>query len=248
VRALVRSELLKQGSTRTAVALLAAMLVLVSAAVLLHGLALPGEDLERYELQLLVFGRGELLATVFAALLGALSFTNEIRHGTIRTTFLVSPRRSRVVAAKVWVSSLAGVAFGLVAGALAVGIGTASLNARGIDVLLDEGDVVLLVAGSAAAAGLWAAIGVGLGALVRNQVPTLIGICAWLLFFEELLVGDATGLGDVGRFLPGAAAAAISGLDPDTLLEPAVGLALLAVYAGAAALIGMLATDRRDVV
>jgi ABC-2 type transport system permease protein len=248
VRALVRSELLKQGSTRTAVALLAAMLVLVSAAVLLHGLALPGEDLERYDLQLLVFGRGELLATVFAALLGALSFTNEIRHGTIRTTFLVSPRRSRVVAAKVWVSSLAGVAFGLVAGALAVGIGTASLNARGIDVLLDEGDVVLLVAGSAAAAGLWAAIGVGLGAVVRNQVPTLIGICAWLLFFEELLVGDATGLGDVGRFLPGAAAAAISGLDPDTLLEPAVGLALLAVYAGAAALIGMLATDRRDVV
>lgn len=248
MRALVRSELLKQGSTRTAVALLAAMLVLVSAAVLLHGLALPGEDLERYDLQLLVFGRGELLATVFAALLGALSFTNEIRHGTIRTTFLVSPRRSRVVAAKVWVSSLAGVAFGLVAGALAVGIGTASLNARGIDVLLDEGDVVLLVAGSAAAAGLWAAIGVGLGAVVRNQVPTLIGICAWLLFFEELLVGDATGLGDVGRFLPGAAAAAISGLDPDTLLEPAVGLALLAVYAGAAALIGMLATDRRDVV
>jgi ABC-2 type transport system permease protein len=248
VRALVRSELLKQGSTRTAVALLAAMLVLVSAAVLLHGLALPGEDLERYDLQLLVFGRGELLATVFAALLGALSFTNEIRHGTIRTTFLVSPRRSRVVAAKVWVSSLAGAAFGLVAGALAVGIGTASLNARGIDVLLDEGDVVLLVAGSAAAAGLWAAIGVGLGAVVRNQVPTLIGICAWLLFFEELLVGDATGLGDVGRFLPGAAAAAISGLDPDTLLEPAVGLALLAVYAGAAALIGMLATDRRDVV
>jgi ABC-2 type transport system permease protein len=248
VRALVRSELLKQGSTRTAVALLAAMLVLVSAAVLLHGLALPGEDLERYDLQLLVFGRGELLATVFAALLGALSFTNEIRHGTIRTTFLVSPRRSRVVAAKVWVSSLAGVAFGFVAGALAVGIGTASFNARGIDVLLDEGDVVLLVAGSAAAAGLWAAIGVGLGAVVRNQVPTLIGICAWLLFFEELLVGDATGLGDVGRFLPGAAAAAISGLDPDTLLEPAVGLALLAVYAGAAALIGMLATDRRDVV
>jgi ABC-2 type transport system permease protein len=83
---------------------------------------------------------------------------------------------------------------------------------------------VLLVSGGAAAAALWAAIGVGVGALVRNQVPTLIGICAWLLFVEGLLAGDLVGLGEVGRFLPGAAAAAISGQDPGTLPAPAVGL------------------------
>jgi hypothetical protein len=60
-------------------------------------------------------------------------------------------------------------------------------------------------------------------------------------------VGDLTGVGDVGRFAPGAAAAAIGGQDPDTLLTPAAGLALLALYAAAAALAGSLATDRRDV-
>jgi ABC-type transport system involved in multi-copper enzyme maturation permease subunit len=248
VNALFRAELLKQRSTRASLGLFGAMLALVSSAVLLHGLALPAEDLGRRDLQLLVFGRGEFLATLFAALLGAVSFTSEIRHGTIRAAFLVSPRRGRVVAAKIWVSSLAGAVFGLAAGAVAFGIGVATLDARGISVLLDDGDGVLLVAGSAAAAALWAAIGVGLGAVVRHQVPTLVGICAWLLFFEGLLVGDATGLGAVGRFLPGAAAAAISGQDPDTLLAPEIGLALLAVYAGAAALIGMFATDRRDVI
>ena len=96
------------------------------------------------------------------------------------------------------------------------------------------------------AAALWAAIGVGVGALVRNQVPVLIGICAWILFVENLLVGDLAGVGDVGRLLPGAAAKAISGQDPDTLLAPGAGLLLLAVYAAAATIAGSLATTRRD--
>jgi ABC-2 type transport system permease protein len=247
VRALLRAELFKQRSTRTGLAVFVAMLSLVLLAVLLHGLGLPPEDLGDRHAQLMVLGRGEFLGVLFAALLGAMSITTEIRHGTIRPTFLFSPRRSRVVAAKVAVSIAIGTGFGLAAGAVAVAAGTAALRARGIDLQLDWPDYVLLVGGSAAAAALWAAIGVGVGALVRNQVPTLIGICAWLLFVEGLLAGDAGGLGDVGRFLPGSAAAAISGQDPGTLLAPAVGLVILALYAVATALAGALATSRRDV-
>ncbi len=139
----------------------------------------------------MVLGRGEFLGVLFAALLGAMSITTEIRHGTIRPTFLVSPRRGRVIAAKVSVSVLIGAGFGLVAGAVATAAGMAALQARGIDMHLDRGDYVLLVVGSAAAAALWGAIGVGVGALVRNQVPTLVGLCAWLLFVEGLLAGLA---------------------------------------------------------
>ena len=248
MRALLRAELLKQRSTRTVLGLFAAMLGLVLLAVVLHGLGLPADDLGSTDVQLMVFGRGEFLGVLFAALLGAMSITAEIRHGTIRSTFLVTPRRGRVVAAKVSVSILLGTGFGLAAGAVAAAAGTAALRARGIEVQLDQGDHALMIVGSAAAAALWAAIGVGLGALVRNQVPTLIGICAWLLFVEGLLAGDITGgLGDIGRLLPGAAAAAISGQDPETLLAPAVGLVLLASYAAATALAGALATSRRDV-
>lgn len=248
MRALLRAELAKQSSTRGGLGLFAAMLSLVLLAVLLHGFGLPAEDLGSTSGQLMVLGRGEFLGVLFAALLGAMSITAEIRHGTIRPTFLVTPRRGRVVAAKVSVSILLGSGLGLVAGAVAAAAGAAALRARGIDVRLGERDYVLLVAGSAGATALWAAIGVGVGALVRNQVPTLIGICAWLLFVEGLLAGDiAGGLGDVGRFLPGSAAAAISGQDPGTLLTPMAGLALLALYAAAAALAGSLATARRDV-
>jgi ABC-2 type transport system permease protein len=246
VRAELRAELLKQRSTRTLLGLFGAMLGLVLLAVLLHSL-LPAEDLGRRHNQLMVFGRGEFLGALFAALLGAMSITAEIRHGTIRSTFLVTPRRGRVVAAKVSVSILIGAGFGLAASALAAGVGAAALRARGIHVQLDGGDYALLIAGGAAAAAAWAAIGVGVGAVVRNQVPTLIGICAWLLFVEGLLAGDLVGLGGVGRLLPGAAAAAVSGQDPGTLLAPAVGLALLALYAAATALAGAFATSRRDV-
>jgi len=246
MRALIHSEWLKQRSTRTAIGLFVALVGLVLLAVLLHSL-LPAEELGSARIQLMLLGRGEFLGALLAALLGALSITAEIRHGTIRPTFLFSPRRARVIAAKVSVSIAIGAGLGLVAGAVAVSAGTLALRARGIDLQVDGTDQVLLVAGSGAAAALWAAIGVGIGALVRHQVPALVGICGWLLFVEGLLAGDLVGLGDVGRLLPGSAAAAISGQDPGTLLEPVGGLVLLAAYAAAAALVGAFAISRRDV-
>jgi ABC-type transport system involved in multi-copper enzyme maturation permease subunit len=246
VRALIRSEQLKQRSTRTVLGLFLSMLGLVLLAVVLHGL-LPADDLASESTQLMILGRGEFLAALFAGLLGAMSVTAEIRHGTIRPTFIVTPHRGRVVAAKVWVSVLLGIGFGLLAGSVAVAAGSAVFRARGVDLLLDTGDMTTLVVGSAAAASLWAAIGVGVGAVVRNQVPALVGICAWLLFVEGLLAGDLLGLGTVGRFLPGMAASAISGQEPDSLLRPVAGLALLAGYAVVASVIGALAMSRRDV-
>jgi ABC-2 type transport system permease protein len=217
------------------------MLALVLLAVLLHGLGLPTGNVDSTSEQLtMVVGWGERLGAVFAGLLGAMSMTNEIRHGTIRPTFLVTPRRERVLAAKVLASMFFGAALGLIATALAVGAGSAALAARGIENELDAGAYVLFLAGGTAAGALWAAIGVGLGAVLRNQVPTLIGICAWLLFVEGLLGGDVAGVGEVGRFAPGAAAAAISGQDPDELVAPAVGFVVLVLYGAAAAVAGSI--------
>jgi ABC-2 type transport system permease protein len=245
VTAQLRSELLKQRSTGTLLGLFAGMFGLVLLAVLLHGFGLPAADLAGRDNQLMVFGRGEFLGALFAALLGAMSITAEIRHGTIRPTFLVSPWRGRVVAAKVAASTLIGAGLGLAASALAAGIATAVLGMRGIELELDGGDYALLVAGGTAAAALWAAIGVGIGAIVRDQVPTLIGISAWLLFVEGLFGENVV---EVSRFAPGTLGMAVSGQQPDTLLGPAVSLLLLALYAAAAAAAGSLATSRRDVV
>jgi ABC-2 type transport system permease protein len=191
-----------------------------------------------------VFGRGEFLGALFAALLGAMSITSEIRHGTIRPTLLVSPQRRRVVAAKAAVSMGLGAGFGLAASAFAAGVGTVALRARGIDVQVDGGDYGLLIAGGTVASALWAAIGVGIGAIVPDQVPTLVGISAWLLFVEGLFGGN---LVDVSRFAPGTLGMAVSGQEPDTLLAPGISLLLLSLYAAVAAVAGALATERRDI-
>jgi ABC-2 type transport system permease protein len=246
--ALLRAELFKQRSTRTSLGLAAGMVGLVAFAVLVHGLGVGTENADTATEQLtVVLGPGELLGVLFAGLLGVMSVTTEIRHGTIRPTFLVTPWRGRVITAKAATSILIGAGFGLAASAVAAATATAALQARGIDVLLDGGDYLLFIAGGAAAAALWAAIGVGVGAVVRNQVPALIGLCVWLLFVETLLLGDAANLSDLARFLPGAAAQGLSGQDPGTLLAPAAALALLPLYTFVALFVASRATTRRDV-
>jgi len=246
VTAQFRAELLKLRSTQTTPGLAAGLLGLVLFVVLLHGLSVQAVHIDQRANQLrLVFGWAALLATLFAGLLGALSITGEFRHGTIRPTFLVTPRRGRVVAAKVGASMLVGSAFGVSAAAVAIAAGSMALTARGLALRLDPGDYALLFAGCTVAAALWAAIGVGIGALVRSQVPTLVGITAWLLFVEVLLLGDVGLVGDIGRFMPGALGRASTGQDPQ--LAPALAVVLLALYAAAAAAAGWAATDRRDV-
>ncbi|MGH3131140.1 MAG: ABC transporter permease subunit [Gaiellaceae bacterium] len=240
----LRAELLKHRSTFTNLGLLVAMLGLVLLAVLLHGLTLPADRLQSASDQVEVFRFGSLLGALFAGLVGAMSMTGEIRHGTIRPTFLITPRRGRVVAAKIVAGALVGTGFGLAAVGVAVGVGSAALAARGISITLDSGDYTLMPAGGIAAAALWAPIGIGLGALLRNQVATLVAIFLWLFFIENLLIDFVPG---AGKFAPGAAAAAITGLDPDKLLSPAAGALLLVLYAAAAAAAGWTATLRRDV-
>jgi ABC-2 type transport system permease protein len=246
VSAQLRAELVKQRTIGTNLGLVAGMLALVLAAVLMHGLLLPADNLADADDQLeIVFGWGEVLGALFAALLGAMSFTGEFRYGTIRPTLLVTPRRGRVVAAKLLAGLLVGAAFGLVAAAASAVAATAALGARGIDIEAQAGDYVVLLLGSAGACALWAAIGVGVGAALRQQVPVLVGICAWMLFVETVLIGDANLVGDVGRYTPGALGRAAGGQEP--LLAPGLALVLLALYAGAAAAAGWLVTNRRDV-
>jgi ABC-type transport system involved in multi-copper enzyme maturation permease subunit len=245
---LVRSEWLKQRSTHTSLALLAAMVGLISAVVLLHMISLSVPSLSNGAGQLKVFGLGTTFGTIFASLLGAMSVTSEIRHGTIRPTFLASPNRARVIAAKVAASAAAGAGFGLLAETLAAGVGSAALAARGIDLAPSIGQYAQLLAGGAVAAALWAAIGVGIGAIVRNQVGAVIGLVVWLLFIELTLSGSIPA---AAKYAPGATAGAIAGASLEhtasDLVAPAVGAAVTVAYAAAATAGGLIAARRRDV-
>jgi hypothetical protein len=87
-------------------------------------------------------------------------------------------------------------------------------------------------------------IGLGVGALVRNQVATLVGLCAWMLLVENLLLPFVP---DVGRFTPGAAGLALAGSIADNLLAAGPASLVLVFSAAVVATAGWVTTLRRDV-
>jgi ABC-2 type transport system permease protein len=238
----LRSELLKQRSTETALYLFLAMFALVALAVTMHVVALDADQLASRTHQLEVFQVGSRAGMLFAGLAGAIAITAELRYGTIRPTFLVTPRRSPVLAAKLAISALIGLAFGLLAEVLMAADASVAYAARGIDNQLTAGDYLQLLTGGAVAAALWAVAGVGVGALVRNQVAALVGLCAWMFLVEST---SESFVPDFGRLLPGSAGLAVAGNTDE--LSAAVGVLLLILYAAALSTAGWRVTLRRDV-
>jgi ABC-2 type transport system permease protein len=246
VTAQLRSELRKLRTTRTNAGLLLGLVALILFGVI-AGAFSSESDLGLVENQRELIGNGGF-AAVFAALIGVMAMTSEVRHGTIRATFVFTPFRHLVVGAKVLATLLVGAAFGAVGTGLALGAGYVLIRARGYDVLFDAGDVRRLLIGTIVMSALWAAIGVGVGAIVRNQVFAIVGLFAWVFVVEVLGFQYVPG---AARFAPGAAGTALTG---DTvgdssvnLLSVPAGAAVLAGYAAAFVLAGALATGRRDV-
>jgi len=237
------SELRKMRSTRTNLGLLAGMVALILLFVLLSGLIPRARSLEGSDNQHSLLGVASI-AALFASLIGVMAITSEFRHGTIRTTFLFTPRRNRVIAAKVVASLLMGLGFGVLAIAISFGLGYGILAARGIPLALDTDDILLMAFGSIAMTALWAALGVGLGAFIRNQVFTIIGLIAWVFIIEGLLRGLVPG---VGRWTPTAASDAMTGDPTAHLLDPLPGALVLVAYTVVFVVAGAVLVARRDV-
>jgi ABC-2 type transport system permease protein len=246
VTAQLRSELRKMRTTRTNVGLLLGLVALILLGVIGGGFSSEA-DLSLPENQRELIGNGAF-AAAFAAMIGVMAMTSEYRHGTIRATFVFTPARVRVVLAKVAASLLVGAGFGALGAGLGLGSGVAMIRLRGYDLLITSADVRRLLLGTIVMAALWAALGVGLGALARNQVLAIVGLFAWVFVVETLVFQY---LPDVGRYAPGAAGTAMTGSTVGDssvhLLSAPVGGALLAAYAVALVLAGALAVSRRDV-
>ena len=239
----VKAELLKVRSTRTTVGLVMGMLGLTLLIVLLSGLLTHADSLSSKKDQLGLFSPGGV-ALIFSGLAGVLLITSEYRYGTIHPTFVFTPRRSTVLSAKLTAGLLTGLVFGVAGVGLALAVGSLILSARGIPSALNGGEITLLVLGGIAGIALRGAFGVGLGAIVRNQVAAVIGLLAWDFVINGLLFGLAP---SVGRFMPTTAADALMGLKTTHLLPPAAGGAVLVGWTVVLGLAGLALTLRRDV-
>jgi ABC-type transport system involved in multi-copper enzyme maturation permease subunit len=237
------AELRKMRSTRTNLGLLGGMIALILLTVLLNGLVTEKPELAKLENQYAVLSSGTA-AALFAALIGVMAITSEFRHGTIRPTFVVTPRRSRVIVAKVLASLLMGVIFGLAAIGLSFGIGYAILAGRDIPLELSTGGVLWLVLGTPILTASWAALGVGFGALARNQVLAVIALITWAMVIDNLIRALVP---SIGGYTPVGASAAIVADPTDYVLSAAAGGLLLLGYVAAFVAAGAVLVTRRDV-
>ena len=238
-----KAELVKIRSTRTTVGLILGMVALIVLFALLTGLLSHPSGLASREDQRQLLSLGSL-AGVFSALAGVLLVTGEYRFGTIRPTFLFNPTRSHVLTAKAVVGALAGIAFGILGEAIGWTIGYAILDGRGITIVLNSGDIMLLILGGLAGVALWGAIGVGVGAIIHNQVGAVITLLAWGLVVDNLLFGLVP---SVGRFVPARAADGLMGLRVQHLLSPGIGAIVLIAWAAALVAIGIVLSVRQDI-
>lgn len=207
------------------------------------------------ELAKTVYTGGIQLAYLLTLAIGVLTIGAEYRHKTITGTFLATPKRARVMLAKV--VSLLGIGglYGIVSVVAAFSIGAIILNAKGHAIWPDS-SVGRTLALYLLVLGLWALIGLGIGILIPNQIAALfiaIGV-AWIVepLLSVLLATQEWGKGIV-RFFPSSATNAVLGSAAQSGGEaipafPWWGAALVLVaYAAIMAAVGTFLTLRRDV-
>jgi ABC-2 type transport system permease protein len=173
--------------------------------------------------------------------------TQEYRHRTATPTFLAAPRRWKVVVAKLVAYALVAVPFALVLLAVNVLVVALYAGARGGAPSLTADNVEVL-ATSGLALVIYALIGVGLGALLRNQVGAIVGALVYL-FVVEQVIRSIPATSGAYKWMPGGGLEAMTATfeGPDLLGAWAGGL-LLVGYGLLAALLGTLLAVRRDVV
>jgi ABC-2 type transport system permease protein len=245
---LIRTELLKQRTSRTFVAgVLAAPIVatLVTIAIL-DTAGTQGNDPLGPDSLVAVIGGPASTITLIALLLGVLGMAGEYRHQTITTTFLATPRRGTVVLAKLVAHSITGALMALLSLVVSVGIAVSWLLASDVAVHLD-GDAVRVAGGLLVSTALYGSLGVSIGALVRNQTTAVTAVLVWLLAVEGII---SVVLHDPAfvDWLPAAVGNALVqvGSDGSGLGVPAAA-AVFVLYVAGFALAGTRLTLKRDI-
>ena len=201
-----------------------------------------------------VYTAGLSVAYLLTLTVGVMSIGSEYRHMTITSTFLSTPKRVRVMVAKVTSLLGIGVFYGLVFLLGSVGVGATTVAAKGYPPFPEAGTIVRTLALSLLVLGLWALVGLGTGILIPNQVAAiLIAVgAAWIVLpLAGLLLGFVSWGKPIVPYLPNEATSAmvgqISANSNVTVLSWWAGALVLVAYAAVLAGIGSLLTVRRDV-
>jgi ABC-type transport system involved in multi-copper enzyme maturation permease subunit len=189
---------------------------------------------------------------IFVMILGVVMMTSEYRYQTITGTFLTTPRRTQVIVAKLAAGLLVGALFALGTLVFLAAVTVPTVLLSGGSFAVGEAHVLESSVGIVASLGLYTLFGIGLGALVRNQIAGIVAAVVWTFVIESIFTAIPA-LQPIGKWLPGGASAALMSIDIDTGLGrpdllPAWGGALVLVAYGLLfAFVASATTVRRDI-
>jgi ABC-2 type transport system permease protein len=242
---LIRAEVLKLRTIRSPWLLLAASPLLVVAGT--SGLVVSGGNLHDPTMQAQALAHVGL-TSVFTLAFGIIAVAGEYRHKTITDTYLSTPSRGRVIAAKLGVYAVFGALSGVVSSLVGLGAAAVWWADKGASFTWGNSAMWTTVGGGIAWNAAFAAIGVGVGALIRSLVGAIAASLAWIALVEGI-VGQL--VGGFARWLPfnagqalGAAARPMMSHD---LLPRWGGGAILVIYTLAFAVLAFATSMRRDV-
>jgi ABC-2 type transport system permease protein len=190
-------------------------------------------------------------ASIAVFVLGVLGVTTEFRYQTITPTVLVTPSRWTLITAKMIAYALIGVAYALACVLVELAMVLPWLSARGISFDLGDPDLRRAIFGLFLVLALYGIVGLGVGALLRNQIVAVTVGVIFLLILENILLA-IPGVRHAWPYLPAGAVAAILShareeQDVVTILTPLGGVIVLVLWAFVPAIIGAAFTMNRDI-
>jgi ABC-2 type transport system permease protein len=246
MKPLLRAELIKLRTTRTFAGFAAAAVgVSLLITVLVGVLTDPTED------SVLVDVFSSDLSGFFIFMLAVIGIGGEWRHRTITSSLLAAPDRLRFLAAKALAFAVAGAVLSVLVSVAVIVVGTVVVSARGLP-MPEAGELAELLGRNAFVAMLVGALGVGLGALVRNQVVAVVGVLVLGFVVEPTVISLVP---EVGRFGPFSAlptslsgiSAEDAGLGEVNLLAPGLAALVMMAWIGATFTAGYALLRGRDV-
>lgn len=249
---LVRAEFVKLRTTQVWFWLL---LATVAVGALLAVAAVAPSDGIRTEAEagdlFAIFGFTPGYIIVFV--LGVLGITTEFRYQTITPTVLQTPSRWSIVTAKMITYALTGAFYALCALLAEAAVGIPWLSAKGVSVDLGDSNVRHAIIATFGVIALYGIIGLGVGALLRNQIVAVVVGIIFLLVLENIILAIPK-VKEVWIYTPEGAKAAVlytngdkNVTDSTDLLGTWPGVLVLLLWAFIPALVGAAYSMNRDI-
>ena len=191
-------------------------------------------------------------ADIAVFILGVLGVTTEFRYQTITATVLATPSRWALVTAKMIAYAILGVGYSLVAVATQLAVALPWLSNKNVTVSFSDPKVVHAIIGVFGVVALYGIVGLGVGALLRNQIVAVTVGVIFLLILENLLLAIPV-VKHAWPFTPGGAANAILNTGSDNtvngvhLLSTPGGVIVMLLWAFVPAIVGAATTLNRDI-